>query len=98
LFGSHQARDIVKIEQDLGHGFKFNLSDPPSIDAALKAAAKTSAIAVCAVPQKSAEYFREATAELPEHEENNDHSLVIARCLTAISRRSTSVQSRSWLT
>lgn len=96
LFNPSQARDIVRIERDLGHGFRFNLVGPPSTEAALKAAAKTSAVASAGVPEETAEYFQDAAEKLLSKGEDPAH--VIARCLAAISRRSADVQSRSLLT
>lgn len=96
LFSPQQARDIVRIERDLGHGFKFDLAGPPSTEAALKAAARTSAIASKSIPDDTAKFFKEAAASLlAEGEEAED---VVARCLAAISRRSTEIQSRSLIT
>lgn len=96
LFDPRQARDIVKIERDLGHGFKFELAGPPSIEAALGAAAKTSAIACRGVPEETAKFFKDSAKELLEEGDNPEE--VVARCLAAISRRSADVQSRSLLT
>lgn len=96
LFEPNQARDIVKIERSLGHGFKFELVGPPSTEAALGAAAKTSAIASRGVPDETAKFFKEAAASLLAEGESPED--VVARCLAAISRRSTAVQSRSLLT
>lgn len=96
LFNPQQARDIVRIERDLGHGFRFNLVGPPSTESALKAAAKTSAVASAGVPEETAEYFRDAAQKLLSKGEDPSH--VIARCLAAISRRSADIQSRSLLT
>mmetsp|Transcript_19272 Transcript_19272/g.41419 ORF Transcript_19272/g.41419 Transcript_19272/m.41419 type:complete len:795 (-) Transcript_19272:102-2486(-) len=96
MFNPQQARDIVRIERDLGHGFKFDLVGPPSTESALKAAAKTSSIASSLVPDETAAYFKEAAAELLEECENPED--VVARCLAAISRRAADVQSRSLLT
>jgi ATP-dependent RNA helicase DDX21 len=96
LFNPQQARDIVKIERDLGHGFQFDLVGPPSIEAALKAAARTSAIASKSVPDETATFFRDAAADLLEDEE--DPVDVVSRCLAAISRRSTDLKSRSLIT
>jgi ATP-dependent RNA helicase DDX21 len=96
LFNRNQSRDIVRIERDLGHGFKFDLIGPPSTDAALSAAAKTSAIACKGIPEETAAFFEESAAALLEEFENPQD--VVARCLAAISRRSTDVQSRSLLT
>jgi superfamily II DNA/RNA helicase len=96
LFNRNQERDIVRIERDLGHGFKFDLSGPPSIEAALKAAAKTSALACSGIPDETSKFFKEAAeALLAEAEDPSD---VVARCLAAISRRSSEVQSRSLIT
>jgi hypothetical protein len=95
LFNPGQARDIVRIERDLGHGFKFVLAGPPSVEATLKAAAKTSSIACDSVPEETAQYFKESAALLLEAGDPVD---VVARCLAAISRRSTEVQSRSLIT
>jgi ATP-dependent RNA helicase DDX21 len=95
LFNPGQARDIVRIERDLGHGFKFILTGPPSVEATLKAAAKTSSIACDSVPEETAMYFKESAALLLEEGNPVD---VVARCLAAISRRSTEVQSRSLIT
>jgi len=96
LFGPRQSHDIIRIERDLGHGFKFDLVGPPSTEAALKAAAKTSAIASKQIPEETAEYFKEAAENLLAEEEDAAH--VVARCLAAISRRATEVSSRSLLT
>lgn len=96
LFNSKQARDIVRIERDLGHGFKFDLVGPPSIESVLAAAAKTSAIACKGIPDETAAYFNVSAAALLE--EYDDPQDVVARCLAAISRRSTEVQSRSLIT
>mmetsp|Transcript_21545 Transcript_21545/g.30003 ORF Transcript_21545/g.30003 Transcript_21545/m.30003 type:complete len:852 (+) Transcript_21545:217-2772(+) len=95
LFDPRQARDIVKIERELGHGFKFELAGPPSIEAALSAAARTSAIACKSIPEETAGYFMEAANALLEEAEPAE---VVARCLAAISRRANEVQSRSLLT
>jgi ATP-dependent RNA helicase DDX21 len=97
LFGTDQARNIVSIERNLGHNFKFTLAGPPSIEAALNAAAKTSAIAVCGIPEQTAQHFTKAASELLEQEDGNAE-LIIARCLAAISRRGSAVESRSMLT
>ena len=96
LFNRQQERDIVRIERDLSHGFKFDLSGPPSIEVALKAAAKTSAIACTGIPDETSQYFKEAAASLLAGDEDPED--VVARCLAAISRRSTEVQSRSLIT
>lgn len=96
MFNPGQARDIVRIERDLGHGFKFELVGPPSIESALRAAARTSALACRGVPTETAQYFQEAAASLLEEAENPED--VVARCLAAISRRSAQVESRSLLT
>jgi len=96
MFSPQQARDIVRIERDLGHGFKFDLTGPPSTESALRAAAKTSSIASSLVPDETAKFFKEAAAELLEECDSPED--VVARCLAAISRRSSDVQSRSLLT
>lgn len=96
LFNPGQARDIVRIERDLGHGFRFNLVGPPSTEAALKAAAKTSAVASTGISEEVSQYFRDAAQTLLS--EGEDPTDVIARCLAAISRRSADVESRSLLT
>ena len=96
LFNRQQARDIVKIERDLGHDFKFDLVGPPSTEAALKAAAKTSAMACQGIPEETAEYFKESAAALLEEYDNPED--IVARCLAAISRRASEVQSRSLIT
>jgi len=97
LFNQRQSRDIVKIERDLGHGFKFELAGPPTIEAALRAAAKTSAMACQGIPDETAEFFREAATKMLEEGEDTLEDIV-ARCLAAISRRGSSVNSRSLLT
>jgi len=96
LFNHYQASEIVKIERDLGHGFNFELIGPPSREAALKAAGKTSAIACRSIPEEIAQYFNETAIEMLEGSKSPEN--VVAKCLAAISRRSTSVQSRSLLT
>jgi ATP-dependent RNA helicase DDX21 len=96
LFGHNQQRDIVRIERDLAHGFKFDLSGPPSIESALRAAAKTSAVACSGIPDETSKHFKDAAKALLEAGENPED--VVARCLAAISRRSTEVQSRSLIT
>eukprot|EP00535_Pseudo-nitzschia_heimii_P006085 CAMPEP_0197183546 /NCGR_PEP_ID=MMETSP1423-20130617/7874_1 /TAXON_ID=476441 /ORGANISM="Pseudo-nitzschia heimii, Strain UNC1101" /LENGTH=846 /DNA_ID=CAMNT_0042634131 /DNA_START=270 /DNA_END=2811 /DNA_ORIENTATION=+ len=95
LFGPNQQRDIVRIERDLGHGFQFELSGPPSTTSVLKAAAKTSAVASLEIPNETAEYFKDSAKALLE---NGDPEDVVARCLAAISKRTTKAQSRSLLT
>ena len=97
LFNNRQARDIVRIERDLGHGFKFDLLGPPSIESALEAAAKTSAVAVSGISDDTAKFFKESAAELLATSDNAED--VVARCLAAISRRATNdVESRSLIT
>ena len=94
LFSPSQSRDIVRIERDLGHGFKFELAGPPSTEAALRAAATTSAIACKQIPDETAEFFKDAATKLLETEDAAD---IVARCLAAISKRTATVQSRSLL-
>lgn len=96
LFGRNQQRDIVRIERDLGHGFKFDLAGPPSMEAALRAAAKTSAVACSGISDETSKHFKDAAKALLE--EGDSPEDVIARCLAAISRRSTEIQSRSLIT
>lgn len=95
LFGPRQEHDIVRIERDLGHGFQFELCGPPSIESALRAAAKTSAVASRSIPDETSQFFKEAAASLLKEDDAED---VVARCLAAISRRSTEVNSRSLIT
>lgn len=96
LFDPRQARDIVKIERSVGHGFKFELAGPPSGEAALIAASKTSAIACRSIPEETAQYFKEAASKLLESGEAPED--IVAKCLAAISRRASTVESRSLLT
>ena len=96
LFNANQSRDIVRIERDLGHGFKFELAGPPTVEAALNAAAKTSAIACRGIPDETSQYFKEAAKDLLAGSDSAED--IVARCLAAISRRATTVQSRSLLT
>ena len=95
MFGPNQQRDIVRIERDLGHGFQFELAGPPSTTSVLKAAAKTSAVASLEIPDETVEYFKESAATLLQNDSAED---VVARCLAAISKRTTMAQSRSLLT
>jgi ATP-dependent RNA helicase DDX21 len=95
MFGPNQQRDIVRIERDLGHGFQFELAGPPSSTSVLKAAAKTSAVASLEIPDETVEYFKESAAALLESDNAED---VVARCLAAISKRTTKALSRSLLT
>ncbi|KAG7358787.1 ATP-dependent RNA helicase RhlE 2 [Nitzschia inconspicua] len=96
MFGPQQQRDIVRIERDLGHGFQFELVGPPSIESALRAAAKTSAVASRSIPNETTQYFKDAAAALLKHDDPEE---VVARCLAAISRRSSSeIESRSLIT
>jgi ATP-dependent RNA helicase DDX21 len=97
LFQQNQARDIVRIERSLGHGFKFDLQGPPSSEAALNAAAKTSAIACQSVADETAEYFKEAASSLLANSGQSPED-VVSRCLAAIARRTVQVESRSLLT
>ena len=97
LFQQNQARDIVRIERSLGHGFKFDLQGPPSAETALNAAAKTSAIACQSVADETAEYFKEAASSLLTNSDGSPED-VVARCLAAIARRTVQVESRSLLT
>ncbi|KAL7554338.1 hypothetical protein ACHAWF_018196 [Thalassiosira exigua] len=96
LFQQNQARDIVRMERSLGHGFRFELLGPPSTEAALGAAAKTSAVACQSVDDSTAEYFKDAATSLLAHTE--DPADIVARCLAAIARRTVQVESRSLLT
>ena len=96
LFQRNQARDIVRMERSLGHGFKFELLGPPSTEAALGAAAKTSAVACSSVADETAAYFKDAATSLLSH--SDDPSDIVARCLAAIARRTVEVESRSLLT
>jgi len=96
LFDQRQARDIVKIERGLGHGFKFELIGPPSSEAALVAASKTSAIACKGIPDETAEFFMESAQGLLAQGESAE--AVVAKCLAAISRRGQKIESRSLLT
>jgi len=96
LFDQRQARDIVKIERGLGHGFKFELIGPPSSEAALIAASKTSAIACKGIPDETAEFFMESAQGLLASGESAE--AVVAKCLAAISRRGAKLESRSLLT
>ena len=96
LFDPRQARDIVRIEQGLGHGFKFELAGPPSTEAAMIAASKTSAMACQGIPEETAQYFKEAAKDLLAA--SDDPEEIVAKCLAAISRRASNVESRSLLT
>lgn len=96
LFNSNQARDIVRIERELGHDFKFQLLGPPSVETAMVAASKTSAMAIRGIPDETANYFRESAEALLNDAENPVD--VVARCLAAISRKADAVQARSLLT
>lgn len=62
----------------------------------MRAAAKTSASACMTIPDDAVKYFMEAATDLLEESESAED--VVARCLAAISRRSTDVQSRSLIT
>lgn len=95
LFGPQQQRDILRIERDLGHGFQFELKGPPSIETALRAAAKTSAVASTTIPDETSMFFKDAAVSLLKE---GDPEEIVARCLAAISRRSTEVLSRSLIT
>lgn len=98
LFDPRQAKDIVRIERSIGHGFRFEIAGPPSIEAALIAAAKTSAIACRSVPEETANYFLDAASSLLAEAKDRPEK-VVAKCLAAISRRSTiSLKNRSLLT
>jgi ATP-dependent RNA helicase DDX21 len=97
LFTPREARDIVRIERSLGHGFKFDLTGPPTQEAALVAASRTSALACSAIPESTAAHFQEAAAALLSNEDSEPVD-IIAKCLAAISKRTGSVESRSLLT
>ena len=96
LFQQNQAREVVRMEKSLGHGFKFELLGPPSIEAALNAAAKTSAVACRSVADETAEHFKDAAKSLLAS--TDDPADIVARCLAAIARRTVQVESRSLLT
>ena len=97
LFSGNQARDISRIERDLGHGFKFELTGPPTVEAALNAAAKTSAIACREIPEETSKYFLDAAKALLAGSDAPED--IVARCLAAISRRAgKTITSRSLLT
>jgi len=97
LFGPSQAKDVINIERSLGHGFKFELVGPPSAEAALTAISKTSAAASKSIPNETSAFFEDAARGLLE-EDGADPVDIVAKCLAAISRRSTDIQSRSLLT
>ena len=97
LFTPREARDVVRIERSLGHGFKFDLTGPPTAAAALSAAARTSALACQGVPEMTRRHFMEAAEGLLEDTSVSPASIVAA-CLAAISKRSAEVTSRSLLT
>ncbi|GMH46868.1 hypothetical protein TrRE_jg12913 [Triparma retinervis] len=96
LFTPREAGDVIKIERSLGHGFKFDLTGPPTAAAALAAAAKTSALACTSVPMETRAHFQQAADGLLESGE--DPASIIAACLAAISKRSATVVSKSLLT
>jgi len=96
LFDQRQARDLVNIERELGHGFKFELLGPPSTEAALLAASKTSAIACKGVPDETAAFFLESAKGLLGGDDSAE--AIVAKCLAAISRRGSKLESRSLLT
>lgn len=96
LFQQNQAREVVRMEKSLGHGFKFELLGPPSTEAALNAAAKTSAVACRSVADETAEHFKDAAKSLLAS--TDDPADIVARCLAAIARRTVQVESRSLLT
>ena len=95
LFTPREARDIVRIERSLGHGFKFELTGPPTAAAALKAASRTSALACKSVPAETAAHFTDSARLLLSTMDAED---AVARCLAAISKRSAKVEVRSLLT
>ena len=97
LFTPGQARDIINIERSVGHGFKFDLAGPPSMESVLHAIARTSAVASKSIPDMTSKYFK-AAAESLLAEEGADPVDVVAKCLSAISRRSSDVVTRSLLT
>merc|ERR1719446_855540 len=90
LFTPREARDIVKIERSLGHGFKFELAGPPSTEAALMAASKTSALACKTIPEETAGYIKDSAMKLLASGEAPED--IIAKCLAAISRRAATVE------
>lgn len=96
LFQQNQASEVVRMEKSLGHGFKFELLGPPSTEAALNAAAKTSAVACRSVADETAEHFKDAAKSLLAS--TDDPADIVARCLAAIARRTVQVESRSLLT
>ncbi|GMI42109.1 hypothetical protein TeGR_g8745, partial [Tetraparma gracilis] len=96
LFTPREARDVVKIERSLGHGFKFDLTGPPTAEAALSAAARTSALACKNVPTSTTKHFRDAAETLLA--ETSDPAEIVAACLAAISKRAAGVVSKSLLT
>ena len=65
----------------------------------MHAAAKTSAVASRSIPLDTADYFKDAAKALLHKDEHNiDPVTVVARCLAAMSRRSSEVISRSLIT
>ena len=96
LFNPDQARNVVWIERDLGHKFQFDIVAPPSVEAALEAAAKTSSVALASIPDSTISIFKETAKDMLA--QSSDPEDLVARCLAAMSRRSTKVQTRSMLT
>eukprot|EP00520_Triparma_pacifica_P009176 CAMPEP_0118644434 /NCGR_PEP_ID=MMETSP0785-20121206/6946_1 /TAXON_ID=91992 /ORGANISM="Bolidomonas pacifica, Strain CCMP 1866" /LENGTH=763 /DNA_ID=CAMNT_0006536211 /DNA_START=168 /DNA_END=2459 /DNA_ORIENTATION=+ len=97
LFTPREARDIVRIERSLGHGFKFDLTGPPTQEAAMTAASRTSALACSAIPDSTSAHFKEAAAALLAGGDA-DPVDIVAKCLAAISKRTSKIESRSLLT
>ena len=75
----------MQIERSVGRGFTVGLAGPPSSEAALVAASKTSAMECQTIPNETAQYFMEAAEKLLASGESPED--IVAKCLAAILRR-----------
>lgn len=95
LFDANQVSDILRIENELGHGFQFDLVGPPSSDASLEASSAATIAAYNEVPIGLAEIYADAAEDLLK---DSNPVEVVSRFIALISRNSGELKSRSMIT
>ncbi|CAM9480566.1 unnamed protein product [Hapterophycus canaliculatus] len=97
LYAENEVRDIRKIEQGVGQGFRFERGAVPSAEQVMSLAGTVAREQIKGVSDEMVGFFREAAQELLAEEDSEDKELLLAKCLAAIARK-THVTRRSMLT
>ncbi|KAL7579527.1 hypothetical protein ACA910_007902 [Epithemia clementina (nom. ined.)] len=85
IFNDSEKRDLVFIERELGHDFKFEVTTPPSGSDLMALAAEATLKKLKAVPAESIAQFKETAEDMLS--ESKDHVELVARCLAAMNNR-----------